>query len=189
MSPKVKKISILLAGFLVVACLACFIFYRFFLHSFIANAIQTDPENSAFIPDRIKPKVVKARAKLNEEINGIPLILDSLDLDFDDLLFIVETINSDEVLNALDELSKTDLKTTDQAFNILKKNIHVAGYNLEIFRGTFRKKVTLDKIKRGLKTIADNQLTTSMSVPVARRTVIQILLDNRVKIESILKTL
>jgi len=183
-----KTTSILLVAALTLV-VACFVFYRFYLHSMIAETIQSDPDNSIFIPDTIKPTIVKARQKLDQEINDIPYILDTLNLDFDDILFIVDNVNSDQVIAAINELDRSEIKSEDQVFNILKKNIAIEGYDLEIFRSTFKKKTTLNKIKRGLQIIKDRQLTTSVSIPVARRTVKQILLGNRPKIEATLQSL
>lgn len=184
-----KKIVLFVGFTILVLGIGTLIFYRFFLHTVIAETIQSDPEKSMLIPDQAKPIVIKARRKLDQEINDIPNILDSLNLDFDDLLLIVETIDSDQVIRSINELSNTKLKSEDQVFDIVKKHVTVEGYDLEMFRSAFKKKATMEKINRALKIIKDRQLTTTVSVPVARRTVTQILIDNRQRIEAHLESM
>jgi len=177
---------------LVIVCLglaAFFYFQRKIVPNLIAKSLRTNSEESYLIPGRLKPTIAKARIELNKQMDSIPKLLNSLHLTFDELIYITETLDANQVIQSINELSKTELRDTDQVFNILKKNITIEGYDLELFRNAFKEKVTLDKVERALKKINDNQLTTTVSIPVARETVKQVLFDNREKLERNLESL
>ncbi len=189
MSTKAKRVIFITTGLLSLGLVAALYFQRIMLPRMIAKSLRSESEESILIPKQLKPTVQKARVELNKQMDSIPKIMYSLNLTFDDLLYIAETIDANQVLRSIDEFNKTDLKDVDQAFDILKKNITIEGYNAEPFRPIFRKKVNLKKIQSVLRKINENQLTTTISIPVARETVKQVLLDNREKLERKLESI
>jgi hypothetical protein len=171
----------------IIAVCIVFSFYllrNHFLPSIIAESIRSENSPPTFLPDEVKKTITVLKETVNERVDELPEIMKSLDLEFDDLLYIIDNVDADEVMNTLEELNQTQLQTTNQTFDIALRNIHIEGYDLEIFRKLFNEKLTLKRINKTLNTIERNQIQTSISIPVARNTAKQILIDNKERIEA-----
>jgi hypothetical protein len=156
----------------------------YILPAMIAKSISSEGPAPKYLPDKIEKTVTVLKKNVNEQVDELPKIMKELDLSFEDLIYIVEHVDADEVLNSVDELNSGKWSNTDEAYDIVVKNIHVEGYDLEKFRPLFNKKARPKKIKRILNAIEENNIRTSLSIPVARNTAKRILLDNREKIET-----
>jgi len=180
---KIKKVILITTAIVSLVLGASLYVQRIMLPGMIAKSLRSEEEESILIPEGLKPTILKTRKELNRQMDSIPSLMNSLNLTFDDLIYIAETLDANQVLQSINELNRTDLKNTNQAFDIVKKNIVIEGFDLETFRPAFNKKVNLKKIKNALRKINDNNLTTTVSIPIARETVKQVLYDNREKIE------
>ncbi|MEQ8361818.1 MAG: hypothetical protein RH948_03060 [Cyclobacteriaceae bacterium] len=152
-------------------------------------ANDKDVEESILIPKKLKSKITKAKMLVQKEIKALPIIMDSLDLNFQDLIKMVERLDAKEAVKAFNEIDNKRPETADQVFIILTKNINIEGYDISKFRFVFRKKFNKNKLDEFIKRIKDENLLSSMTVEIARQTAKQILLDNRQKIEIELKNL
>ncbi len=176
-----KKVLTLL---LVLATLGCFIFYRFYMPKMVATTIISDEPPPSILPEKVKKTIVKARVELDKQMEDVPVKLEQLGLTFNDVIYIVEVADADQIEAAIEELQSTELKSVDEVFDIGLKHVKVDGYDLSIFREVFKEKATLDKIRKGLHKIRDNELMIDISIPVTCETVKQILIERRDKVEA-----
>ena len=173
--------------FLVIVAALLALYYvgkNYILPEVIANTVSSDNPPPKFLPDNIEKTVIVLKENVNENVDELPEIMNELNLGFDDILYIVENVEADEVMQSLDELDQRKWTSTNEAYDIVVRNVHIDGYDMEIFRPIFNEKVTKGKLNRVLNAIENKNLRSSVSVPVARNTAKRILLDNREKIES-----
>ncbi len=179
-----KKVLTVLLVLLVLATLGSLIFYRFYMPKMVATTITSDEPPPSILPEKVKKTIIKARVELDKQMTDVPVKLEQLGLTFDDVIDIVEVVDTDQIEAAIEELQSTELKSVDQAFDIGLKHVNVDGYDLSIFREVFKEKATLDKIRKGLLKTRDNDLMTAIRITVARETVRQILIERRDKVEA-----
>ncbi len=79
-------------------------------------------------------------------------------------------------------MKNTTLTSTDQIFDICMKHIKISGYDLEVFRGPFVRSTSVGNIQEAIGKIEKNEFITSMSIPVLKQTVKQILASSEQEI-------
>jgi hypothetical protein len=161
--------------------LAAYAGYRFYLPSMIATAL-TSEQSSRLIPAKMQEKVKKLRLKINQEVKDLPVLLKETRLTVDDLQIMIDRANPDQFLRAIQEMKSTTLTSTDQIFDICMKHIKIGGYDLEVFRGPFVRSTSVENIQEAIGKIEKNEFITSMSIPVLKQTVKQILASSEQEI-------
>ena len=168
-----KKLLIFLLIVIVLGAVA-YAGYRFYLPSMIAEALTSD-QPSAMVPAAMQEKVTNLKTKVNREAKKIPVFLKEQKIGYDDLLNIIDRTDPDELLDAYQAIATTKFTSIDQVFDIGKKHIKIEGYDLEIFRGPFLQYVTIEDVHKSIEKVEQNKLLTSMSIPVAKETLKQVL--------------
>ena len=157
---------------------------NYLLPKVIAESVSGDKPLPAFIPKKVEKTVEVVKQNVDQNMDQLPIIMNELNLDFNDLLYIIDNVNPDQVIKAQKEMGDTEISSTNQAFDIVKRNISIEGYDLEIFRPLFNEKMTVPRINKLVQIAEKNQLQTNMSIPMARNTAKQILLKHKDRIES-----
>ncbi len=186
---KIGRIILIL--FLVICVISVAAYWattRIFIPRMITNSLENKDSLPAFpiiiLPQQVQEKLTPAIMEVNKKIDKIPYYMDSLDLEFEDLLEIVDEVQPSEVFELIDELNSTELTSLDQVFDIGAKHVHIRNLDPEQFRQPFLNYMTMRRVRKALKIINENKLTTTLSVPMARETAKQILLDKRERIEN-----
>jgi len=179
-----KKILIIIAALAVFLVVGFYTARNYLLPQIIAKSVNSDKPAPSYLPKKIENTVNSVKKGIDENFDQLPIILNKLNLDFDDLIRIIDNVDAKEIMKAQNELYNSDIQSTNQAYDIVVKNVHLQGYDLEIFRPIFNEKMTVRKINKFIKIAEDHQLQTSISIPMARNTAKQILMNNREKIES-----
>jgi len=175
-----KLVKIVLV--IVLLGLAANLGYRHYLPSMIATTLTSDEPPSRLIPAAMQDQVIKLRSKINREIEELPALLKETRLGIEDLEIMIDRANPDDFFRAIQEIKNTTITSTDQVFDILMKHIKIEGYDLEVFRAPFVRNTSVDNIQESIVRIEQNEFVTSMSVPVLKQTVKQILASNKQKI-------
>jgi len=175
-----KKWSIALS-ILVVVAVTAYLGYRYYVPKAIAEAISSE-EGSSIMPEKVQKKVKDFKVKVDENIEKLPELMEDVKIEYEDLLVIIDELDADEFFIAYDELKLREWDTTDDVFNIALKHISLEGYDLEKFRNTFNSNASVQKIEQWMKIIEDNELLTSMSIPVAKETAKRVLESKKEKI-------
>ena len=173
---------------ILVLLLAAYGGYRFYLPSLIADALMSD-QPSALVPPGMREKVSNLKTKVDREIRKVPVFLKEHKIGYEDLLNIIDRASPDDLRDAYHEIVTTRITSTNQVFDIGMKHIEIMGYDLEIFRSPFIQYVTVGDINKAIKKIEENELLTSMSIPVAKETVKKILESSRQEIQQELNRL
>lgn len=154
--------------------LAAYSAYRLYLPSMIAEAL-TSGQPSPMVPDKVQEKLDTLKFQVDREIKKLPVFMKDKKISYEDLQIMIDRANPDQFLAAYDEIRITRLNSSSQAYDIVIKHIKIAGYDLEIFRSTFVQYVTVKDIHKAINSIENNQLLTSMSMPVLKSTAKKIL--------------
>lgn len=175
-----KKILIFILT-VVLLCFSGYAGYRFYLPSMIATTL-TSEKPSRFIPDDMQEKVKNLRLKIDREIDDLPVLLKETRLTVDDLLVMIDRANPDQFARAIEEIKNTSITSTNQIFDICMKHIKIDGYDLEVFRGPFVQNTSIRNIQEAIGKIEQNELITSMGIPVLKQTAKKILISSKEEI-------
>jgi Tfp pilus assembly protein PilE len=187
-SGKRKKKLLIFVVIIAVLGLVFYGGYRFYLPTMIANTLTSD-QPSPLVPAAMQEEVSKLKSKVKREIKKLPAFLKQNNIEYKDLLNIVDRARPRDLMAAYREIASTRITSTNQVFNIGKKHIKIKGYDLEIFRRPFNQKLTVEDIQRGLLKIQQNKTLTAMSIPVAKETVKEILESSRSEVQRELNKL
>ncbi|MCG8384351.1 MAG: hypothetical protein MJA30_02320 [Cytophagales bacterium] len=183
-----KKVVIILLVAGVVVGTGAYLAYRYYLPKMVAKTIVSEEVAPSILPAKVQESIQEVKAAVDAaEAEDIPAQLTEVGLTFDDIIHMVEVAEADQVFSTIEELQNTELHDLDQVFDIGLKHIKIEGYDLSVFREPFKEKATMKRVHKALRKIEENDLLVSVSVPVARETVKQILIEKRDKVEATLK--
>lgn len=178
-----KKIIISILFLVIIGVAVSYYYVNNYLPQKIAESIVNEEENDAvFVPKRIKSKISKGKKAMQGNIQLVEKELDNLNLTIDDLIVIIDEVKPKEVIKTIEILNQTEIKSSNQVFDIAKNNIEVNHVDVEVFRDSFNKYASVPRIKKGLKKINETDVLMNMSVSVARQTAKSILLERKDKI-------
>ncbi len=183
-----KKAIIISASIIAVAVIGAVLLYQYMLPKLIVRAITSENPPSAILPAKVQNKVQIIKDNVNERMDQIAIVLDTSELEFDDVLDLVDKVDADEVIMTIEELQRTEIVDSEQVFDIAVKNINFHGFDVEQFRAAFIKHARVKRILGILRRIKEEDLLNAISVPVARRTAKMLLQDKREEIESNMST-
>ena len=186
-----KKIVIILLVIALVTGIGAFLAYRYYVPKMVAQAIVSEEAVvPSILPVRVQESIEEVKAAVDSvAVEDIPEQLEELGLTFDDIIHMVEVAEADQVFRTIEELQNTELHDLDQVFDIGLKHMKIEGYDLSIFREAFKEKASMKRVHKALRKIEENDLLVSVSVPVARETVKQILIEKRDKVENTLEVI
>lgn len=164
-----KKLVYLLC-FIVV----CFFLLKRYVPVFIASSLTSDSESSV-IPEKIAKKVDVVKTKVDDNVRKLPELMKNANLSYDDIMIMIDKSDPDEFITAYESLKNSDWLNENEAYDIAMDHISIEGYDLEMFRSTFVENVSTNKIKQMINIIEDNELISSISIPLAKATAKQIL--------------
>jgi hypothetical protein len=143
-----KKVRLIVISILLLA-FAGYLAYQLYLPVMVAKSFSSD--TSPLLPKDIQVKVEKVKKPVNESAELIvKRIHQSDDVTMDDLLNAIDNVTEEQALAFLDELNKTEIKSTDQVFSMTKKHFPV-DFNVEIFREPFSEKASVPLIRKCIK--------------------------------------
>lgn len=178
-----KKILILVLAFLIIGLIGGWYVYRVQIPKMAASAIIKG-EYSAFVPQKIQRKINKIRDSLNNQIEEVLTITDTLGISIEDILAGLEEVDKQEVINTYEQIKETKPSTTSQVFQIAYDNIKISAFDPMVLRGPFVKHAKMKQITRAMQYVEDNDLLDNLDMDLMRRTAKEILLQKK---EEILK--
>ena len=162
--------------------------YRYYLPSTIAEALKSG-QTSALVPDEIQETVKALKTKIANDVGVLPHLMVEANIDFDDLRTMLDRLDPGEISSTLREMSSVSIHSTDQAFDIVVKNINIEGYELEAFRDMFLRNSSVEEIRETMEKVREHQLLVTLSMPVAKEVVMDLLESSRLEIEKQLEAL
>ncbi len=182
---KVLKIFVIL--FIILAGVA-YLGYTVYVPNMVTSSIETG-EIPSIVPKKYHPKIKETRDKVNKEIEKLPEVMNKYQLSYDELLAFAQEVKNDEVLDALEEIKKTNITDSGEAFDIAMKHIDAELPQSGKVRQVFREKIPADRINEEVVKMGESELPLSVEVDLARRIGIQLLKNKRDEIENRLEQL
>lgn len=170
-----KKFIGWMIAFLLVAGIASFIFYKFYVPVLVAEAF-VEKENPAYIPRFVQARIEEYKAPVNEGASDIIVEIHRADVRLADLLEAIDRADEDQVHMMLDELSQRRITNTNQVFDIAKKYFTV-DFDIEVLRKPFNENVDMAMIRKGLKQAAYYRNEDPVDPEMARAVIKQILIQ------------
>lgn len=156
-----------------------FIFYQFYLSSFVAELVTTPEEElSSIIPENIKTEIVKINKASSEVFEELKLS----NISIDDAINAIDQVDENQVYRLLDTLNSingVERLNLDTLFNIGKRLVDVP-LDVEVFREAFKRRATPEKIRRALR-YANKQRNLQLLSPARARIIAKRILREKEK--------
>jgi hypothetical protein len=178
-----KRVRLYVISILLLAC-AGYLAYQLYLPVMVAKSFSS--RTSPLLPKELQVKIEKVRKPVNE---GAELIVKSVhqseDVTMDDLLNAIDNVTEEQALAFLDELTKTQITSTDQVFSMTKKHFPV-DFNVEIFRKPFSEKASVPLIRKCIKYANIYKRREEMDAETAKSIAKRILLQKEEEFNKLL---
>jgi hypothetical protein len=179
--------KILIAGLVVVLVIIAWMGFKFYMRRMIANAIVSPNELPTYIPEKVREKVRKVKAPVNQ---GAEAIINSLHqskkVTLDQILKAIDNVTEEQAYAMLELLNKTQIKNTDQVFDLAKEHFPV-DFDVEIFRKAYHEKVSLRMIRKAIAYGNKYEQTQEMDFESARSIVKQILIQKENELNKVMR--
>jgi hypothetical protein len=170
-----KKFLIWVIGLFVVFAAAGLIFYKFYLPGLVADAI-TEDQTPGYVPRFVEVRMKKYKAPLNKSAGDVIHEIHESNVTLEQVLQAIDRTEPEQVYAALNELSNSKPKTTDEVFDIARKYVN-ADFDVEILRKPFNENVNMSMVKRAMGYAEgyrnDDTIDPDMAKAVAKKLLIQ----------------
>lgn len=140
----------LLATLLVLSLIA-YAAFTLYLPRVIANGIKENTVYTQFLPKKAQAVLNQLRPAVQRSIKQLAKNTKKSGISYQELMTLLDEIEADDIELAITELSTTQLKNKNQAFDIIKKNINITSFDIEKLRQPFLHSASLTEIKKTLK--------------------------------------
>lgn len=158
---------------LLLTAVGVFIFYKFYLPGVIADALVQEKE-PAYIPKFVQTKIRKYKAPVNKGAEDVIQEIHKSDISLDQILEAIDKTEAEQVYSMLDELSHTEIKNTNQVFDLASRHFPV-NFDIEVLRAPFIKNVTMAMIQKGLAQANEKRGEEGVDPEMAKSVIKQIL--------------
>lgn len=169
-SPQKKKFPkwpiILLVVFTAVGAAGLLLYKKIIAYT-ISNAIVKEEEPSPLLGS-YGTEVRKFRAPINKASEQIIYKLDSLHIPFESFLTAVDNADKTEILQTLEAIKQQKPETPNEVFNIVKKNMTIREFDVELFRKPFLRYASMPKINKALNYIDSHKLAEEIDISISR---------------------
>lgn len=183
---KFRKWPIILLAIILSVCAAVLLLYKKIIAYTVSNAIVTEEAPSPLLGSYGK-EVQKFKAPINRASEKIIYKLDSLHIPFDAFLAAIDHADKNEILKTLDELKRKKPANPNEVFNIVKQNMTVTEFDVELFRKPFLRYATMPKIDQALNYIEMHNLAKEIDISISREIIKTVLTQKKEEITSKLK--
>lgn len=170
-----KKLFIVIVVLAALAFAGGYYWYKNHFPDMVAEAMVAN-ELPPYVPKYIQVKIEEFRKPVNAGTEKMIVEMHRQDIPLEKVMETIDNTSEEQTYAFLDELSNTDLTSTDQVFEIGKKYFP-ADYNVEAFRKPFNENVDLGTIRKGLRYANTNRRTNDISIPTLKAIAKKILLE------------
>jgi hypothetical protein len=143
-----KKFIIILFATILIGGIAAFVLYKYYLPEVIADAVVAD-DLPDYLPKPVKTRIEKIREPVNAGAEDVVKEIHDSDIAIEKILEMIDRTTEDMSNEILDELNRSKITTTDQAFDIIKKHVK-ADFDLEVLRKPFNENVDVKMIRKAI---------------------------------------
>jgi len=183
---KFRKWPIITLAVLLGLGIAGLLLYKKIIAYTISNAIVKQEEPSPLLGS-YGTEVRKFRAPINKASEQIIYKLDSLHIPFESFLMAVDNADKTEILQTLDAINEQKPGTPNEVFNIVKKNMTVKEFDVELFRKPFLRYASMPKINKAMNYIESHKLAEEIDISISREIIKTVLRQKKDEITQKLK--
>jgi hypothetical protein len=111
-----------------------------------------------------------------------------MDIPFSAIIRLIDNTENETVVRTYEELKKQEPGSTNEIFDIIKKNVPSEEFDLERFRKPFLRYATMDRYDYGMRYIENNEIIEQINEMPYREIVKEVLIQKRAEIDRRLKT-
>lgn len=178
-----RKIIIILFCVLLVGALGGVVFYRYYLPDIVAEAVIAKDELPGYLPNPVKNRIEGIREPVNAGAEDIVREMHESNVPLEKILRMIDNTTEEMGNDMLDELSKTPIANTDQAFDIIKKHLK-ADFDLEVLRKPFNENVDMQTIRKGIQYGNINRKSHDIEMETARAIAKKVLIEKEKQIAN-----
>jgi hypothetical protein len=182
----VRKMKKLFISLLIVATLlgiAGFVVYKFYMADLIADAVVSNEDVPAFVPEKIKTKINKYKTPINYGAEEVIKKMHDSKITIEQILKAIDEVPEEQAYSMLEELKTTKIRSSDQVFDMAKKHFPV-DFDVEVFRKPFNEKADIGTLRKGISYIKEHQ--ESMDIEMAKAVAKKILLQKEKEYNKIM---
>jgi len=150
----------LIIGFLLLLVLmgvGAFVAYYYYLPKLVAKAI-IEEGNSSPLPELVQQKIDRYRTPINNSADKIIREMHSTGIPLATILREIDGVEASDIERAANEIAVSNPKTTNDVFNILKRNINT-NLDIEPLRRSFNDNFNMEMVRRAVA--AHKEMTLS----------------------------
>lgn len=170
-----KRFLVVLFIFILLASAGAYWFYRHALPDIVADAIISQ-EVPDYLPTQIQRTVEAATVPVNRGAEDIVRHIDEAGIPIDKVLRLIDNTTEEQTYRIIDDLNKTNLKSTDQVFDIVTKHLH-ADFDLEILRKPFNENTNLKMLEKAIAISNNNRLTKEADIETLKSVAKKVLIE------------
>jgi hypothetical protein len=156
--------------------------YTFYFPKFVAQAIISE-NKPTYLPKRIMNKIDEIRAPINKSTENLLREFQKANVPMTKVYEAIDETSEEDAYALLDEFNHSNLKTSNEAFDIVKKHIH-ADFDVEQFRKPFNENVDPKMIKRLMRYANMNRQMNEVDIKTAKEVAKQILMEKQKEIQN-----
>ena len=151
-----KKFLIWVLSIIIIGALLAYGFYRFYLPDVVVNAITSGDELPDYLPENIRNKIAPYKEAVNKSADQVIHELHEHDIPVTEFIEAINQVYPQHIQAAVDEAKTQNVRTTDEAFDIIKKHFP-AEFDLEPLREPFNDNVNMKMINKALSGLNANK--------------------------------
>jgi hypothetical protein len=182
----VKKFLIWVLALIAAAAIGAFIFYKLYLPRIVAEAIVKGEDELAYMPDFVQTRIRKYRAPVNEAADDVIRELHKSGITMEQITEAIDKTGESQVDGLLAELANTELKSTNQVFDIATKHLQV-DFDVEPLRAPFNENVDLDMVRSAIERAQQHRKDEAVDAEMAKAIFKQILLQKEAEYQQKVK--
>jgi predicted negative regulator of RcsB-dependent stress response len=159
--------------------------YQYFLPTVVAHSITSETDHS-WIPFDAHEKITKIKKPVNEMADEVIRQVHESRISMDDIIKAIDEAREEQAYAMLDDMNATQIDSVDQVFSMAKKHFPV-DFDVEIFRESFNKKITMAHIRKGLRVANQYKDQEELDTETAKSILKKVLLQKEEEFNKIVR--
>jgi len=138
------------------------------LPNYAANLI-TEKAIPDYFPEKYKVRIEEIKKPIAEYSEEAFRISDSLNLDLELILKIIDSVDPDEVMLVYEQLENKEVTNSEEVFKLIFQNVTIKEVDIKVYKKVFVKHATPRRINRLLRYVEKNDLVATMAPSTAKK--------------------
>jgi hypothetical protein len=167
-----------IAGFLLLLALlgtCAFIAYQYYLPKLVAQALVEEGSSSSYIPQSVQERIDRYREPINNGADKVVRQMHHSGIPLSTVLREIDNVDAQDIQLAVDEITQSNPKNTNEVFNILKRNINT-NLDIEPLRHSFNANVNMKMVHNAIAGHEQMNLSDEVSLQLFKNVTREILI-------------